>query len=132
MTPEQDTFLRQHLWALLATTRDDGSPQVSMVAYQYDGGDLVVSCVASAKKFVNATKRPRVVLTVADDRSYLAVYGKAEAIRSGALRDDLTRRVRDALEPGDAAVLDRALASGLDDAGRVILRVTPDRVLGRI
>jgi len=132
MTPDQDAFLRDHLWALLATSRTTGGPQVTMVAYHYDGTDAVVSCVRRAAKFANARAHPDVVLTVPDGRRYLSVYGAAECLATGPERDDLTRRVRDALEPPDAGILEDAFARGLDVAGRVIIRVRPTNVLGRI
>jgi PPOX class probable F420-dependent enzyme len=132
MTPDQDAFLRDHVWGLLATSRAEGSPQVTMVAYQFDGSDAVVSCVRGSAKFANACAHPDVVLTVPDGRRYLSVYGTADCLATGAERDELTHRVRDGLEPADAAILDDAFARGLDRAGRVIIRVRPTNVLGRI
>ena len=132
MTPDHDAFFREHVWALLATSRATAGPQVTMVAYDYDGTDAVVSCVRRAAKFTNARAHPDVVLTVADGRRYLSMYGVADCLASGPERDELTRRVRDALEPADANMLDEAFARGLDEAGRVIIRVRPTNVLGRI
>ena len=132
MTPDQDAYLRDHVWGLLATSRDGGGPQVTMVAYAFDGIDAVVSCVRRSAKFANARAHPDVVLTVPDGRRYLSVYGTADCLATGPERDELTRRVRDALEPGDANILDDAFARGLDEAGRVIIRVRPTNVLGRI
>ncbi len=132
MTPEQDAYLREHVWALLATTRADGSPQVSMVAYTWDGTDAVVSCRRSTAKAANAARRPGVVLSVPDGRRYLSVAGRCEVVRADPERTDLTRRVQAALGPEDAASLEAEFERGLDVVGRVILRVVPDRVLGRI
>ena len=132
VTPDQDQYLRDHLWGVLVTTRAAGTPQATMVAYAWDGHDLAISCHRSSAKFVNASRRPAVAVTVADDRRYLAVYGQAEALATGPDRDALTARVQHALGPQDAAILERAFAQGLDTAGRVILRVVPEQVLGRI
>jgi hypothetical protein len=33
MTTDERTFLAAHVWAVLATGRRDGSPQLSMVGY---------------------------------------------------------------------------------------------------
>ena len=132
LTPDQDQYLRDHLWAVLVTTRGDGSPQASMVAYDYDGQDLVISCHRSSAKFVNARRQASVVVTVTDDRRYLAVYGQARALDSGAEREALTKRVQAALGPEDAVILERAFERGLDEVGRVILQVVPEQVLGRI
>ncbi|HEX9260724.1 MAG TPA: TIGR03618 family F420-dependent PPOX class oxidoreductase, partial [Acidimicrobiales bacterium] len=83
MTPEQHAYLAEHRWALLATIRGDGSPQVSMVAYHFDGTDIVVSCRASSAKARNARRDPRAVVTVADGRRYLAVAGSVEVVDAG-------------------------------------------------
>ena len=80
MTPDQDAYLREHLWALLATSRASAGPQVTMVAYHFDGTDAVVSCRRQAAKFANARAHPDVVLTVPDGRRYLSVYGVADCL----------------------------------------------------
>jgi PPOX class probable F420-dependent enzyme len=129
---EQDDYLRQHRWALLSTTRAGGSPQVSMLAYHFDGTDIVVSCRRASAKFVNAARDPRVVLTVVDDRRYLAVAGTAEAVIDGPRLHDLTLRLLASLEPGDAVALQRDIDAGLERVGRAVLRIVPERVVGRI
>ena len=132
MLREHDDYLRQHRWALLSTARANGSPQVSMLAYHFDGTDIVLSCRRASAKFVNAARDPRVVLTVADDRRYLAVAGTAEVVTDGPRLQELTLRVLASLEPGDAAALQRDVDGGLERVGRAILRIVPDRVVGRI
>ena len=37
MNEQEQAFLGDHVWAVLATTRRDGSPQQSMVGYVVDG-----------------------------------------------------------------------------------------------
>ena len=42
--PEHRSFLGEHVWAILATGRRDGSPQQSMVGYAVDDeGCLLIS-----------------------------------------------------------------------------------------
>ena len=132
MLREQDEYLRRHRWAVLSTIRGGGSPQVSMVAYDFDGDDLVVSCRRATAKFANAARDPRVVVTIVDGRSYLAVAGTAEVVTEGMRLLDLTARLRASLEPDDAAALQRDIDNGLEQVGRAILRIMPDRVVGRI
>jgi PPOX class probable F420-dependent enzyme len=129
---EHDDYLRQHRWALLSTTRAGGSPQVSMVAYDFDGNDFVVSCRRASAKFINAARDPRVVLTVADDRCYLAVTGTAEVVTEGPRLQERTLRLLASLPPDDAAALQREIDRGLEQVGRAILRIVPERVVGRI
>lgn len=134
MTPEHehDHYLRTHRWALLATSRADGSPQVSMVAYDYDSTDIVISCRRSAAKFVNIRRDPRVVVTVADDRRYLSVAGTTALVTAGEPLAALTMRIQASLEAPDAAALQLDIDAGLETVGRVILQIAPERVVGRV
>jgi len=132
ISAEQDAFLRSHRWCLLTTTRTSGTPQVSMVAYSFDGEDLVVSCRWSSAKFVNASRRPDVVVAVADDRRFLAVAGTAECIRTDPLRRELTLRLQSVLDGGDHEYLERCLRDGLDASERAVIRVRPAGVHGRV
>ena len=48
---EQRDFLDEHTWAVLATGRQDGSPQQSMIGYAVDDeGRLLVSAKAYTAK----------------------------------------------------------------------------------
>jgi len=129
---DHDEYLRRHQWALLSTIRADGSPQVSMVAYDFDGDDFVLSCRRATAKFANAARDPRVVLTIADDRRYLAAAGTAEAVTEGPRLHELTLRLQASLPPDDAAALQGEIDRGLEHVGRAILRLVPERVVGRI
>ncbi|MEO1057680.1 MAG: pyridoxamine 5'-phosphate oxidase family protein, partial [Actinomycetota bacterium] len=85
MTTEWDTehldFARDHMWAVLATGRTDGSPQQSMVGYLVDDeGRMVISAKSHTAKWNNAVRQPKVSLTVPDGRAHLVVYGEAETI----------------------------------------------------
>jgi hypothetical protein len=128
VTDAEHTYLRDHVWGLLATGRADGAPQMSMVAYDWDGSDLVISCRAQAAKYVNASRNSSVVFAVPDDLNNLTVMGTAICHHSGTIRDQLTERLRDRLADGYAwasTMLDADLATGLDDVGRVIIQIAP-------
>ena len=132
ISPEHDAYLREHVWALLCTTRGDGSPQSSMVAYQWDGTDLIVSTRASSAKVRNLRRRPVAVAAVADDRRFLSVAGPVTIVDSGPELLALTLQLQGALQPSDAASLQRDLDAGLEAVGRVVVVLTPERILGRI
>ena len=102
-----------------------------MVAYDWDGTDLVISCRGSAAKFVNAARREQVVFTVSDDVDCCTVAGRAVCHRTGPERDAGTERVRQRLLDGaewGAAMLDRDIEAGLDTVDRVTITVVPDQV----
>ena len=126
-----DEFLRARLWGLLATTRSAGAPQVSMVAYDWNGDDLVISCRGKAAKFVNASRREAVVFTVPDGVDCCTVTGRAVCHATGVERDARTERVRRRLLDGaewGAKILDDDIAAGLDAVDRVTITVVPDAV----
>jgi PPOX class probable F420-dependent enzyme len=124
---DADAFLRDHVWAVLATGRRDGSPQQSMVGYVVDDrGRIVVSVKSYTAKWRNALRQPRVSLTVADGRAHLVVYGEAEAIDRDPLRAELTADVFAGLSKGprpDPA----AIVPTLDEQQRTVLRITPTK-----
>jgi PPOX class probable F420-dependent enzyme len=128
----QSQFLADHRWALLATTRSNGAPQVSMLAYQWDGVDLVFSTRSTTVKWSNIAHCPAVVVTVTDGERYVSASGVAERVSDDPLRANLTVRLRDSLEPAHFAVLQADIDAGLDTRRRVAIRVVPTGAVGRI
>jgi PPOX class probable F420-dependent enzyme len=128
--PSHLTYARDHLWAVLATGRSDGSPQQSMVGYVVDDeGRLVVSAKAYTAKWKNAVRQPRVSVTVPDGRAHLVVYGTAETIDTDPLRAELTADVFAALagngdRPDPAEIVD-----SLKEQQRTIIRITPTKAM---
>jgi PPOX class probable F420-dependent enzyme len=127
--PQHLAFARDHRWAVLATGRSDGSPQQSMIGYLVDDeGRIVISAKSYTAKWNNVVRRPKVCVTVPDGRVHLVVYGDAEAIEGDPLRAELTAQVFGALSgnpPPDPA----AIGALLDEQQRVVLRITPTKVL---
>ncbi len=127
--PDHRTFLDDHLWAVLATGRADGSPQQSMIGYAVDDdGRLLISAKAYTAKWRNALHQPRVSVTVPDGRAHLVIYGDAEAIDADPLRAELTALVFAAMsgtEPADPATL----VDTLNEQQRTVLRITPAKTM---
>ncbi len=119
-------FLDDHMWAVLATGRADGSPQQSMVGYMVDDeGRIVISTKAFAAKWRNAVRLPRVSLTVPDGRQHLVVYGTAEAIVADPERAELTVAVFSRMSGNPLTV--ESLAEMMEQQQRIILRITPTK-----
>ncbi len=125
-TPEQEAFLREQRIAALATGRKNGSPQLSHIAYDYDGKDIVTSIKSYTAKWHNALRLPRVALLVHDGRKQLVIYGTAEAIATDPERAELTARVVRRLS-GRTVEVTEQFRSGLDAQKRTILRITADK-----
>ena len=127
---DAEKWLREHNLCALATGRRDGSPQLSLVSYAYDGEDIVISTATDRPKWLNSRRQPRVALLVQDGRQYVLVYGRAAYIESDPERLALTKRV-----PGYQRRLERnngdeqAVVAELNAEKRVILRVIPEKIV---
>ena len=127
--PQHLEFARAHVWAVLATGRADGSPQQSMIGYLVDDdGRLLISAKAYTAKWKNAVRQPKVSVTVPDGRVHLVVYGDVEAIDADPLRAELTAQVFGALS-GNPAPDPASIIPMLDEQQRVVLRITPTKLL---
>lgn len=125
LTPEQDTYLKEHRLAVLATGRKDGSPQVSTIMYNYDGTDIITSVKSFTAKWNNALRQPKVALLINDGRKQLVIYGEAEGIADDPERKELTRRLRTAM--GRAPDDEGAFVAQLNKEKRTVLRIKPDK-----
>jgi len=129
LSSEQDTYLREHRLAALATGRRDGSPQQTWIAYAYDGVDIVIQTGGASVKARNIGRLSPVSMLVPDGGRNLVVYGSAEVLRGGPERRAAIRRAR---MGRDETADDVALDADLDDNGMVALRIIPERALGRL
>ena len=91
--PELLDFIRPRHHLLLATTRDDGQPQISPVSGGVDDqGRIVISTYPTRAKTRNAQKRPTVsVLVLSDDWNgpWVQVDGEAEVLHMPEAADGL-------------------------------------------
>ena len=124
-TEKQVEYLRTHKWAVLATGRRDGSPQISQIGYEYDGTDIVVSVKSFTAKWKNALRQSKVALLVHDGRKQLIVYGEAECIDEDPLRAELTARVFRVLSDNPEFESDEEFIKVMDEQQRTVLRIKP-------
>lgn len=114
----------------LATIQPDGSPQASPVWVKRDDGQLLMSTTIRRRKYQNLTRDPRATVVVIDHDQpyrYAQLRGTVELTRDGAdeLIDDLARKYT-----GKASYAEFNPAAA-QDAPRVVLRFTPERVTGQ-
>jgi PPOX class probable F420-dependent enzyme len=127
---ELHSFLDRQRNAILATTRADGSPQVSPTWYHWDRSTVRISAPGWTKKVANIRRDPRVSVCIDDQvsGSYAAVFGRAELIEGDAVAELTWPILLKYLHPDEADVRWRRINA---DADRVLIRVEPRRIVWR-
>ncbi|WP_316741818.1 PPOX class F420-dependent oxidoreductase [Streptomyces sp. MK7] len=118
------------VFIVLGTIQPDGSLQLSPVWVKRDGEDLLVSTTVDRRKKKNLDRDPRVSIVVQDPRSpyeYAEIRGTAELTTEGGqdLIDELS------LKYTGKKYAEFNPASS-QDAERVIVRVSPRKVVGSL
>ncbi|MFB7127755.1 PPOX class F420-dependent oxidoreductase [Kitasatospora xanthocidica] len=113
-------------FAVVSTIQPDGGPQASVVWVKRDGDDILFSTVEGRRKHLNLVRDPRVSLVINDKDNpyeYFEARGEATLTTEGGreLIDELSRKYlgKDYTFDGPEAV-------------RVVVRISPDKVLGNI
>lgn len=114
----------------IATIQPDGSPQVSPVWVKRDGDELLISTTVDRRKALNLKRDPRVTVMVqpADaPYSYAEIRGTASLTTEGGqeLIDELARKY----VGKDYAEFNPRWEQ---DSQRVVVRVSPRKVAGRL
>lgn len=112
-------------FATVATIEPDGRPQQSVVWVRLDGDDVLFSTTEGRRKHANLSRDPRVNVLVqpsGDSYHYCEVRGTATMTREGGreLIDELNQKYTGG---------DRYTGDDGTDNVRVVVRVTPDRVV---
>ncbi|MEU6577811.1 PPOX class F420-dependent oxidoreductase [Streptomyces sp. NPDC046805] len=122
------SLLDKPVFVVIGTSQPDGSPQLSPVWVKRDGDDLLVSTTVDRRKKKNLDRDPRVSVVVQNPDmpyEYAEIRGTAELTSQGAdaLIDELSHKYtgKKYADFNPAAV---------DDAERVVVRVTPRKVVG--
>ncbi|MEV5874102.1 PPOX class F420-dependent oxidoreductase [Streptomyces sp. NPDC052101] len=116
------------VFIVVGTVQPDGRPQLSPVWVKRDGDQILFSTTVDRRKKKNLDRDPRVSVIVQDPEMpyvYGEIRGTAECATQGAeeLIDELslkyTGKKYAEFNPASA-----------DDADRVIVRITPEKVVG--
>jgi PPOX class probable F420-dependent enzyme len=114
----------------IATVQPDGSPQVSPVWVKRDGEELLISTTVDRRKTKNLRRDPRATVLVhpAD-----APYTYAEIRGTVSLESEGADALIDELAHKYAGKSYREFnPQSANDAERVIVRVSPQKVVGRV
>ncbi|MGW2630667.1 PPOX class F420-dependent oxidoreductase [Streptomyces chattanoogensis] len=118
------------VFVTVATIQPDGSPQVSPVWVKRDDDDLLISTTVGRRKEANLRRDPRVSVVIQPfdaPYTYAEVRGSASLTTEGgqALIDELSQKYT------GKRYAEFNPAAG-EDAERVVIRITPRKVVGRI
>ncbi|ARE78641.1 PPOX class F420-dependent oxidoreductase [Streptomyces sp. NPDC059558] len=118
------------VFASVATIQPDGSPQVSVTWLARDGDDLLVSTTVGRRKERNLRRDPRVTVLINPSDApytYAEVRGTAQLTTEGGqeLIDALSRKYTGK----EYADFNPASA---EDSERVVVRITPRKVVGSL
>jgi PPOX class probable F420-dependent enzyme len=118
------------VFACITTIQPDGSPQQSITWITRDGDDLLISTTMDRQKQRNIRRDPRVSVMINPPNApytYAEVRGLASLTTKGGgqLIDNLSRKYTGK----DYADFNPA---SKDDAPRVVVRITPHKVVGSL
>ncbi|MFI9721326.1 PPOX class F420-dependent oxidoreductase [Streptomyces sp. NPDC052396] len=118
------------VFAVVATLQPDGSPQLSVVWIKRDGDDLLISTTVGRRKEKNLRRDPRVTVMINPHNApytYAEIRGSATLTTEGGqeLINELSRKYT------GKDYADFNPAAG-EDAERVVVRITPRKVVGSL
>ena len=118
------------VFATVATVLPDGRPHLTVVWLDRDGDDLVYSTTVARQQAKNLAKDPRVTVMINPPEN---PYVYAEVRGTATVTPDPERALPDKLSlkyTGKDYATFNPLSK--EDADRVIVRVTPEKVTGRL
>jgi PPOX class probable F420-dependent enzyme len=118
------------VFATVATIQPDGSPQLSVVWIKRDGDDVVLSTTIGRRKETNLRRDPRITVMINPCNApytYAEIRGTATLTTKGGpeLINELSRKYTGK----DYADFNPA---SNNDAERVVVRITPRKVIGSL
>ncbi|GAA2684665.1 PPOX class F420-dependent oxidoreductase [Streptomyces lunalinharesii] len=123
-------LLDSPVFVMVGTVQPDGSPQLSPVWVKRDGNDLLISTTVGRRKELNLRRDPRVsvVLQPFDaPYTYAEIRGEASLTTEGGqeLIDELSLKYT-------GKRYAEFNPTSVDDDQRVVVRITPRKVVGRV
>jgi PPOX class probable F420-dependent enzyme len=121
--PSLAEYLSGHRTGVIATNRKAGAPQLTLIAYHFDGDTLAISTRGPTQKAKNLKRRPDASLAVIDGQKQLIVYGTVQVVEDEA---EVLRLHQQRIRPiALRQETDEELKARLIREERVILLLTP-------
>jgi len=133
MTVELSDGLKKHIdnipvYATLATVGRDGHPHLTVIWIERDGEELVYSTTVNRQQYRDIVRDPRVTVMILPPDS---PFTYAEVRGTVTITPDLSKELPDRLSlkyTGKPYL--EFNPSSVNDADRVIVRITPEKVRG--
>ncbi|QHY96397.1 Putative pyridoxine/pyridoxamine 5'-phosphate oxidase [Streptomyces sp. S4.7] len=123
-------LLDSPVFVAIATIQPDGSPQVSPVWVKRDGDDILISTTVGRRKEENLRRDPRVTVML---QPFDAPYSYAEIRGSATLTTEGGQELIDELAVKYVGkTYGEFNPNAAQDDERVVVRITPRKVVGRI
>jgi PPOX class probable F420-dependent enzyme len=126
LNEKQAKLFTDRNWGVIATVREDGSPQATPVWIDYDGDSVLVNSAHGRTKVKNIERDPRATVTVMpaenQQSGYVMVSGPAELVDEGA-REHIDKLAKKYLGEDKYPYLGPG-------EQRVIIKIHPERVDG--
>jgi len=126
LSEKQAKLFTDRNWGVIATVREDGSPQATPVWIDYDGDSVLVNSAYGRTKVKNIERDARATVTVLpaenQQSGYVMVSGPAELVDEGA-REHINKMARKYLGEDKYPYLGPG-------ERRVIIKIRPDVVDG--
>ena len=125
-------FLASHRLCVIGTGRPSGPPAMSPVFYLFEDDEIVVSITTDRHKYRAISRDPSVSACVLHEEfpfSYVTVYGRGRIETDGAyaaMAGVTEMMLGRALEREEQQRIEQRVV----DEHRVVLRITPERVIG--
>ncbi|NUK04252.1 PPOX class F420-dependent oxidoreductase [Streptomyces lunaelactis] len=130
LSDQLKALLDSPVFVSVATIQPDGSPQVSPVWVKRDGDHVLISTTVGRRKEQNLRRDPRVTVLL---QPFDAPYSYAEIRGTATLVDEGGQELIDELAVKYTGKKDAEFnPSSGDDAPRVVVRIIPRKVVGRI
>ncbi|MEX2598506.1 MAG: PPOX class F420-dependent oxidoreductase [Dehalococcoidia bacterium] len=94
LSPAAQAFLKEKVWAHVATLMKNGTPQVTPVWVDTEDGNILINTAYPRLKARNIERDKRVALSVMgmdDPMRYLSVRGTVKEMRTTTANDDIDR-----------------------------------------
>lgn len=125
-------LLQQSVNAVVATIKQDGSPQLTPVWFHWDGEVIRFSITKDRVKYPNLCRDPRLAICIDSgqgrDVGYVTIYGEAELNDRPEEILEPIRRIRRRYQGEERAA--QTTVDELSAAQRVLVSVRPHRMVG--